>query len=341
MDLEMDVIDPNGGTQMRTRVDDAVVAEYAERMAAGDDFPPAVVFRDGKSHWLADGFHRYRARRTISAKTMRCLVHVGDRSDAIEYAIGANKSNGLRRTNADKQMAVRAALAHERLRELNNVQLAAFVGVSDEMVRNMRNGSTDRTPKFGDGHQPTVTVHKQKDSTVTEGPKVAVMSATEQKEKALELASKGVRTGAIADCLGVHRGTVANWVANPAAPTKGTGQARDKGVDDDEVRTRFESGMAQADIAEELGVARKTVESSLRRQGLNRSGKRAMNPLLDHVQRAGSQADAWLFAEESIVAIATMSSASQVNDLVEALGRLSRAAGNLKNRLNKEAGKAK
>ena len=152
-DISLDHIDPNGGTQMRTRIDDAVVAEYAERMAAGDEFPPIVVFREGKKFWLADGFHRFRARRACSARDVRALVHVGDRSDAIEYAIGANKSNGLRRTNDDKRMAVRAALAHERLRERGNVEIAEMVGVSDEMVRKMRSGESAQPPSVGGSSQ--------------------------------------------------------------------------------------------------------------------------------------------------------------------------------------------
>lgn len=138
MDIPLDRIDSTGGTQMRVRIDDATVLEYRESMVAGDEFPPIVVFREGAKHWLADGFHRYRARLNIGARDVRAEVHVGDRLDAIAYAIGANRSNGLRRTNADKQMAVRAALSLERFAEMSDVALAAIVGVTDKTVAAMR-----------------------------------------------------------------------------------------------------------------------------------------------------------------------------------------------------------
>lgn len=142
-DVEIDAIDPHGGTQMRVRIDEATVQEYAEAMVTGPGatFPPIDVYREGKVYWLADGFHRFRAARSIKARSIRALVHVGTRSDAIAHAIGANKANGLRRTNADKQMAVRAALAHERLREWSDRAIAEFVGVSNTFVSRMREGA--------------------------------------------------------------------------------------------------------------------------------------------------------------------------------------------------------
>jgi hypothetical protein len=103
-------------------------------------FPPIVVFQDGVKYWLADGFHRFRARCSSYAETILAEIHVGTLSDAIAYAVGANKSNGLRRTNADKQMAVRAALAHERLREMSDRSIADLVGVGNVMVSRMRAG---------------------------------------------------------------------------------------------------------------------------------------------------------------------------------------------------------
>lgn len=138
MDVEISRIDTTGGTQMRCRIDDATVIDYRDRILAGDDMPPIVVYRDGSKHWLADGFHRYRAMVSIGARSILCEVHVGDRTDAIIYAVGANKTNGLRRTNADKQMAIRAALSIERLAGLSNRALADLIGVDDKTVNSMR-----------------------------------------------------------------------------------------------------------------------------------------------------------------------------------------------------------
>lgn len=137
-DIPIDRIDTTGGTQMRCRIDDDTVADYRAAMIDGADFPAVVVFAEGKKYWLADGFHRYRARLSIGARDIRCEVHVGDRFDAIAYAVGANKTNGLRRTNADKQMAVRAALSLERLASWSDRAIAELVGVDGKTVAAMR-----------------------------------------------------------------------------------------------------------------------------------------------------------------------------------------------------------
>ena len=50
------------------RLDDAVVAEYAERIAAaGDQFPPLIVFSDGHGFLLVDGYLRGRSCTAITA----------------------------------------------------------------------------------------------------------------------------------------------------------------------------------------------------------------------------------------------------------------------------------
>lgn len=131
-----------GGTQMRTCLNDEIVRQYADRMAAGDVFPPIIVFQDGTRFWLADGFHRLRARELVRASAIQAEIYDGDLSDAIEYAVGANTRHGLRRTNGDKRMAVRAALAHERLRELSDRQIADLAGVDHKTVGAMRRGET-------------------------------------------------------------------------------------------------------------------------------------------------------------------------------------------------------
>lgn len=134
---------------MRVDLNQEAVDAYAERYEAGDIFPAIVVFYDGKAHWLADGFHRIAAIAKLAARTLgtstherwtdiACDVRAGTLSDAVRFAIGANKKNGLRRTNADKQMAVRAALAHPVMRELPDQVIADEAGVSRRMVYDAR-----------------------------------------------------------------------------------------------------------------------------------------------------------------------------------------------------------
>lgn len=147
-DIPIDRIDTTGGTQMRCRIDDDTVADYRAAMLDGAEFPAVVVFAEGKKYWLADGFHRYRARLSLGARDIRCEVHVGDRFDAIAYAVGANRTNGLRRTNADKQMAVRAALSLERLATWSDRAIAELVGVDHKTVASMRAPATGELPQL-------------------------------------------------------------------------------------------------------------------------------------------------------------------------------------------------
>mgnify|MGYP001616291705 CR=1 FL=1 len=185
-DIPLDRIDTTGGTQMRVRIDDATVLEYRERMVAGDDFPPIVVFREGAKHWLADGFHRYRARLNIGARDIRAEVRLGDRLDAIAYAVGAHRSNGLRRTNADKQMAVRAALTHPALGEMSDRAIAEIVGVVDTTVGEMRRGLP--APGAGNPHLPAKSAKrtgkdgKSYPAPKTVAPRVAARGAVPRKE---------------------------------------------------------------------------------------------------------------------------------------------------------------
>src|ERR1019366_2002836 len=93
-----------------------------------------VVFYDGTSYWLADGFHRVRAAEQAGFAEIACELHQGTQQDAQWYSFGANKTNGLRRTNDDKQRAVRAALTHPQGSGLSDRQIGSHVGVDHKTV---------------------------------------------------------------------------------------------------------------------------------------------------------------------------------------------------------------
>jgi transposase-like protein len=146
MRLPISIIRLDGGTQPRATINSGVVADYMAAMAGGAEFPPVVVFHDGSNHWLADGFHRIKAAEKAGRDEIACEVHQGTQQDAQWYSFSANKTNGLRRTNQDKQRAVKAALQHPSGAGLSDGQIAQHVGVSDQMVRNYRR-RMESTPK--------------------------------------------------------------------------------------------------------------------------------------------------------------------------------------------------
>ncbi|MCE5230492.1 hypothetical protein LLG95_12985 [bacterium] len=135
-DLYLDDIRIDGDTQVRCKIDDATVADYADAILAGDRFPPIVVFHDGSAYWLADGFNRYHAHRRAQKAAIAAQVKPGTQTDAAWYALGANRVNGTRLTNEDKARAVKRAL---QLRPgTSNREIAEYVGVSDHTVEKYR-----------------------------------------------------------------------------------------------------------------------------------------------------------------------------------------------------------
>jgi len=134
--LEISKIRIDGETQSRIALNEEVVAEYAQAMLEGVEFPAIIVFYDGSNYWLADGFHRYFAAKKAGKTSILESINTGTVDDAKLYSSGANSNHGLRRTNADKRHAVEMA---SRLRsEWSDRQIAKHCGVSVSLVGAVR-----------------------------------------------------------------------------------------------------------------------------------------------------------------------------------------------------------
>ena len=141
-------INEAGGTQMRAKLDQTTVTEYAEALTAGQTLPPIVLFHDGQSYWLADGFHRLAAWKLAYGKPdqpdeytrpeIPAEVRAGNRRDAILFAAGANASHGLRRTDSDKRRLVEVLLRDEEWRQWSNMEIARRCNVSESFVRTVK-----------------------------------------------------------------------------------------------------------------------------------------------------------------------------------------------------------
>jgi len=146
--LQINAIRLDGGTQPRAVLDFDAVEDYAEAMGAGAKFPPVTVFYDGSEYWLADGFHRVKAAYAAGFDTINCELHQGTLEDAQWYSFSANRANGLRRTNTDKQRAVKSALVHVKSRELSDHQIARHVGIDVKTVGNWRERLSMEIPQI-------------------------------------------------------------------------------------------------------------------------------------------------------------------------------------------------
>lgn len=136
--LSLDLIRTDGGTQMRAALDQDVYFDYRDKWLAGIEFDPVDVFHDGSTYWLADGFHRFYGAREAKRSSIPCHLYDGTQRDAILHATGANSAHGLRRTNADKQMAVRTLLKDEEWCKWSDVKIAERASVGHSFVSNLR-----------------------------------------------------------------------------------------------------------------------------------------------------------------------------------------------------------
>ncbi|MBQ1767409.1 MAG: hypothetical protein IIZ92_31520, partial [Aquincola sp.] len=138
MKINRDLIRIDGGTQPRVAIDEAVVAEYADRYAVGDYMPPVVLYFDGAHYWLADGFHRYHASGRAQLLQMDAEVHNGTRRDAVLHSVGANAAHGLRRSNADKRKAVMLVLSDAEWAKWSDREIARRCQVTHPFVASIR-----------------------------------------------------------------------------------------------------------------------------------------------------------------------------------------------------------
>lgn len=141
--VALDDIVTDGGTQMRERLDDSVVGDYSRKMLEGVEFPQLVVYFDGSTYWLADGFHRYFAATMAGHVQINCEVRAGTKRDAILHAIGANSEHGKQRSPEDKRRAVAAMLNDEEWATWPQTKIAAHCGVSQQLVSKVATDAID------------------------------------------------------------------------------------------------------------------------------------------------------------------------------------------------------
>ncbi|MCK9570452.1 ParB/RepB/Spo0J family partition protein [Candidatus Pacearchaeota archaeon] len=147
MKIKISQLSADGGTQPRARINLEAVEEYAEAMRSGTKFPPVVVFYDGESYWLADGFHRRDAAIQAGLDDLLADVKQGTLRDAILYSVGVNSSHGLRRTNEDKRRAVMRLLEDAEWGKWSDREIADKCAVGHNLVSTIRRSLS---PKYSE-----------------------------------------------------------------------------------------------------------------------------------------------------------------------------------------------
>jgi hypothetical protein len=127
--------------QTRAAVRPATVAEYAERMSAGERFDAVLAYRDTDGTIrLAAGFHRVAAARAAGKTVIAAIVHPGDQWAAVQAGLRDNRQHrGERLSSADKRFA--AALVLRMHPEFSDAVVASLIGCSDRTVSKYRDES--------------------------------------------------------------------------------------------------------------------------------------------------------------------------------------------------------
>lgn len=157
--------------QLKQRgIDENTVRAYIDALTNDATFPPIVVFQDGNSLWLADGFHRVSAYRFCGRQEVEADVRIGSRDEAIVYAATANAATGRPMSREQKKEA------GERLIKMtgdSNMEIARKLAIADVTVMRWReklsstfvedkkriahrNGTAYEinTANIGNGHKP-------------------------------------------------------------------------------------------------------------------------------------------------------------------------------------------
>lgn len=138
--------------QMRAMMSEDEITDYAGAIlqAGGWPFPPIKVVRQV----LVDGFHRIEASRRViadgetsdelrkSLQSIPCERVEVDQANhditelALQHALAANQTHGLRRTQADKRRSVEVAI--ERWANESDRQIAKLTGTTHPFVAKVR-----------------------------------------------------------------------------------------------------------------------------------------------------------------------------------------------------------
>lgn len=112
--LPLEEIAVDARLQVREKLDEATVANYAGAMRQGAAFPPVIVFGGSVPYLLAGGWLRLAAAKQAGLTTILAEIHAGGPLDAVRHAalqVGMSPPGSFPYTAADCLRAGRLLLA--------------------------------------------------------------------------------------------------------------------------------------------------------------------------------------------------------------------------------------
>ncbi len=140
--VALDKIDYNHRTQLRCKLNKAVVKTYAQEMKEGAVFPSVILFssadENDEKYFVGDGHHRIEAIKKNEGTEVEAEIKPGGYRDALIYAAGANDQHGLRMTRKDKQNAIRVLLKDPNFCIKSDREISKIVHVDGKTVGSVR-----------------------------------------------------------------------------------------------------------------------------------------------------------------------------------------------------------
>ncbi len=129
----------DGGTQTRTGLNEKLVARFGRAMKRGDEFPPVRVFLDGEHHWMADGFHRLRARLDSGHEDIEAVVESGTAREAFLHALATTGARNL--TLSERKVCAWRLLRDPEWSEWSDSTIGRHCGINHKTVAKLRKTS--------------------------------------------------------------------------------------------------------------------------------------------------------------------------------------------------------
>lgn len=268
MPLFLDRIVAADATRIRATIDESVVETYADRMLRGIEFPPIVVFSDGTSYHLADGFYRVLAAKRCCFGSIRAEVKTGTQADALWFALASFRSTvagtGHTLTVDDRRHAIN--LASRTWPEQSSRELAEQIGCDARFVRRVRQETEGPRPKGR--HYRNRDQEQQRQASYLKSVKRRKSGDATNLEKAIEaMVRAGAQSKDITSTLGAGPHQVATIRRELGFET------RDRTREGVKARIELMRQMARENhstrqIAVRVGLGEQRCRSVMRREGI-------------------------------------------------------------------------
>jgi hypothetical protein len=126
----------------RTALSPKRVDHYIQIVLSGEDLDPVIVFCDGQTNWLSDGFQRFEAYKKADRTDIPAEIRDGTKRDAILYAIEANAKHGLILSLAERKNAAAMLLNDSEWSQWTDRCIGRICGLEHHTIGRIRNRCT-------------------------------------------------------------------------------------------------------------------------------------------------------------------------------------------------------